>query len=233
MTAKRLSAISLAVFLFLLAGAAALRAGENFVFRGRIVDTANEPVSGAEVYVFDSANVKRPADFISNRTGNDGYYRVELPAGHYRTMAIKRISAAKFGPLGKDDKHSGDPFEIDSAGTKEVIKDFTVMDLREAARAAQKRSDSVVRISGRVVDDSGRPLGMAYGMADPLRKFSGMPHYFSIWTEEDGSYVLFLPKGKLFIGAARDFPPERAYIDLQEVEFTEDTEGVDLIVRGD
>ncbi|MFO7605412.1 MAG: carboxypeptidase-like regulatory domain-containing protein [Desulfurivibrionaceae bacterium] len=231
MTVTRLSAI-LAVLLFLFADAAVLRAGENFVFRGRIVDTANEPVSGAEVYVFDSANVKRPADFISNRTGNDGYYRVELPAGHYRTMAIKRISAAKFGPLGKDDKHSGDPFEIDSAGKKEVIKDFTVMDLREAARAAQKRSDSVIRISGRVLDDSGRPLGMAYGLADPHRKFSGMPHYFSIWTERDGRYVLFLPRGKLFIGAARDFPPESADIDLREVEFTEDTEGFDLLVPG-
>jgi hypothetical protein len=228
MTGNRLLAIFVAVIPWF--AAASLSAGENSVFRGQVVDTANQPVSGAEVYVFDSANVKRPADFISNRTGRDGYFRVELPPGHYWTMAIMRTNGASFGPLGKDDKHSGEPFEIDSAGEKEVIKDFTVMDLREAARVNQKRSESVVRISGRILDDNGRPVEMGYVLADAHRKFSGMPRYFSIWTDANGRYQLFLPKGELFIGAARDFPPKSDYVNLKKVAFFEDTEGVDLIV---
>lgn len=205
-------------------------AEENFVFRGQIVDTANNPVAGAEVYVFDSANIKRPADFISNRTSADGYFRVEIPPGHYWTMAIMRVSGASFGPLGKDDKHSGEPVEIDSAGKNEFSKDFTVMDLREAARANQKRSETVIKISGRILNDAGLPVKMAYVLADQRQKFGALPQYLSIWTEADGRYVLFLPKGKFFIGASKDFPPESDYSVTKEVNFVNDTEGVDLIV---
>lgn len=205
-------------------------AADNFVFRGQIVDTANEPVAGGEVYVFDSAKVKRPADFISNRTGADGYFRVELPPGHYWVMAIMRVSGATFGPLGKDDKHSGEPIEIDSGGKKEFSKDFTVMDLREAARASQKRSETVVKISGQILNDEGLPVEMAYVMADPHRQFGDMPRYFSTWTSADGRYVIFLPKGKFFIGASKDFPPQSDYLAPKEVDFAGDTEGVDLVV---
>jgi hypothetical protein len=228
MTSSRLL---ITVFFFLLLWApAGVLAEEDFVFRGQIVDTANKPVVGAEVYVFDSAKVKRPADFISNRTGDDGYFRVELPPGHYWTMAIMRVSGASFGPLGKDDKHSGEPIEIDSAGKTELSKDFTVMDLREAARANQKRSETVIKISGRILKDDGLPVEMAYVLADSQRKFGEMPQYLSTWTEMDGRYVLFLPKGKFFIGASKDFPPESDYLLPKEVDFVSDTEGVDLIV---
>ncbi|MCK4840123.1 MAG: carboxypeptidase regulatory-like domain-containing protein [Desulfobulbaceae bacterium] len=205
-------------------------AAENFVFRGQIVDTANKPVGGAEVYVFDSANVKRPADFISNRTGGDGYFRVELPPGHYWTMAIMRVSGASFGPLGKDDKHSGETIEVDSAGKKEFRKDFTIMDLREAARANQKRSEAVIKISGQILNDDGLPVEMAYVLVDQQRKFGDMPQYLSTWTGADGHYVLFLPKGKFFIGASKDFPPESDYNLTKEVDFARDTAGVDLLV---
>lgn len=206
------------------------RAGENFVFRGQIVDTGDRPVAGAEVYVFDSANVKRPADFVSNRTGADGYYRVELAPGHYWCLAIMRTSGASFGPLGRDDKHSGEPIEIDSAGKKEFIKDFTVMDLREAARVNQKRGEAVVKISGKILDDDGLPVEMAYVLADPQRKFGDMPRYLSTWTDVDGRYVFFLPTGKFFIGASKDFPPASDYVLSKEVDFARDTEGFDLLV---
>jgi hypothetical protein len=41
-----------------------------------------------------------------------------------------------------------------------------------------------------------------------------------------------LPKGKLFIGADRVFPPESDYISMKEVDFPGDTEGFDLSVTG-
>lgn len=224
--------IFLLIFLVcgLLSPAAPSLASDNFIFRGQVVDTANNPVSGAEVYVFDSVNVKRPADFISNRTAVDGYYRVELPAGHYWTMAVKRSSGATFGPLGKDDKHSGEPVDISPDGKKDLIRDFTVMDLREAARANRKRSASVFRISGRIFNKEGRPVKMAYVIADKKRQPIEMPRYFSTWTGEDGLYVLYLPEGSFFMGAFRDFPPTSDYIDLKEVGFKGDTEGNDLVL---
>lgn len=206
------------------------QAAENFVLRGQIVDTANRPVAGAEVYIFDSANVKRPADFISNRTGSDGFYRVAMPSGHYWSMAILRTSGASFGPLAKEDKHSGEPLEIDSAAI-ELIKDFTVMDLREAARANQKRSESVVKITGHIFDSDGLPVAMAYAFADPRQKSGTIPNYISAWTETDGSYILYLPAGKIFIGANKDFPPPSDYLMTKEVNFKIDTEDVDLVIN--
>jgi hypothetical protein len=208
------------------------RAGDNVVFRGQIVDTANRPVAGAEVYVFNSANVKRPADFISNRTGSDGYFRVEMTPGHYWAMAIMRTSGASFGPLGRDDRHSGEPIELNAVGIKEFGQDFTVMDLREAARANQKRSEAVVRISGTVLDETGQPVAMAYVLGDPQRKFGEMPRYLSTWTGADGRYELYLPQGKFFIGASRDFPPESDYTLERQVDFAGEADGVDLAVAG-
>ena len=220
----------LVVLLLLIMSAPGLgQAEDNFIFRGQIVDTANNPVAGAEVYVFDSNKVKRPADFISNRTVTDGFFKVELPQGHYWVMAIMRVSGGSFGPLGKDDKHSGEPIEIGSAGKAELIKDFTVMDLREAARANQKRSETVYKISGRILNAAGLPVTMAYALADSHRQLGDVPRYLSTWTESDGRYVLFLPKGKYYIGGAKDFPLKSDYIPSKEVDFTKDTEGVDLI----
>ena len=215
-------------FILLLPGTTA--AAKNFIFRGQIVDTANQPVHGAEVYVFDSNNIKRPADFISNRTANDGYFLVELPLGNYWTLAIMRQSGAKFGPLGKDDKHSGEPIEIRPPDKGEVIQDFTIMDLQEAARSNQKRSEKVVKITGHVLDKNGNPAALTYVMADTNQRFGRMPRYLSTWTTASGSYTIFLPMGSYFLGASKDFPPNNDYILGKKFVFEQDTSNVDLIV---
>lgn len=203
-------------------------ADDNSLFTGQVVDTANNPVSGAEVYVFDSANVKRPADFISKRTGKDGLFKIELPHGRYWTMAITRSSGKTFGPLGINDRHSGEPVEIDLTGKNTLSNDYTVMDLREAARANQKRSKTIIKVSGKIINSDGIPVKMAYVMADPHQKFGALPQYISTWTEADGRYVIFLPKGKFFIGTNKDFPPTDDYVLTKEIEFETDTDGVDL-----
>ena len=226
--AGRLLLISLSL-IFLL-GPITAGAAENFLFRGQIVDTANRPVSGAEVYVFDSRSIKRPADFISNRTGGDGNFRVELPPGKYWALAIMRHSGATFGPLGKEDKHSGEPIEIGPAEQGEINHDFTIMDLQEAARASQKRSESVVKVTGHLLDRNGNPVAMAYVMADSRQRFGRMPRYLSTWTGSDGSYAIFRPIGKFFLGAAKDFPPHSDYLLVKEAVFEQDTVDLNLTV---
>ncbi|MBU0480113.1 MAG: carboxypeptidase-like regulatory domain-containing protein [Proteobacteria bacterium] len=200
----------------------------TFVLKGRISDLADRPVEGAEVYVFDSGNVKRPADFISNRTARDGLYRVELPDGKYWLIAIDRKGGGKFGPLGKDDRHSGEPVEISSAGMKEYAADFTVLDLREAARRNQKKNDELIKISGRVLDGAGKPVSMAYVLADRNRNVGGLPHFLSLWTDQDGRYTIYVPPGVLFVGVEKKFPPEEGRPLSREVNFDKDTTNVDL-----
>ncbi len=200
----------------------------NFILKGRIADIADRPVEEAEVYVFDSKNVKRPADYVSNRTGKDGLFRVELPHGSYWLVAIARKSDRKFGPLTKDDRHSGEAVELSTQGKKEHYIDFTVLDLREAARRNQKQSESLIRISGRVLDKKGKVVHMAYVMANKKKGYGKLPHYLSAWTDRDGQYTIYVPRGPLFIGAEKKFPPETGRILNREVNFESNAADIDV-----
>lgn len=207
-------------------------ATESFVLNGRILDISGRPMAGAEVYAYVTANVKRPADLISHKTDMDGVYRLELPEGTYWVMAILRKNGAGFGPLGKDDRHSGDPYSVNPDGRTEVSHDFTIMDLREAALSNQKKNSDLVKITGRLLDSKLQPVAMAYAMADQRKKPGDFPSYFSTWTNQDGRYVLYLPHGRFYLGAITDFPPSNGYLLEIEKILEEDISDFDLTVVG-
>src|SRR6185369_3419698 len=92
---------SLVLFVLVLLNILSPTAGaalETFVLTGRIVNIDAKPVSGAEVFVYDSAAIRRPADFISARTGSDGRFSLTLPRQKFWVVARVR-SGDKFGPL--------------------------------------------------------------------------------------------------------------------------------------
>jgi len=200
----------------------------NFILKGRIADIADKPVENAEVYVFDSENVKRPADYISNRTGKDGLFRVELPQGTYWLIAIARKGGAQFGPLTKEDRHSGEAVKLSTSGKKDYYLDFTVLDLKEAARRNQKKSETLIKITGRILDNNGKPVRMAYAMANKERNYGKMPFYLSAWTGKEGKYTLYVPKGAVYLGAAKKFPPDRGLLLEMELSLENDTADIDL-----
>ena len=206
-----------------------LYAGQPGILEGRILDISEEPVRNAEVYVFDSPDVKRPADFISNRTTEDGRYSVKIPSGNYWGVAIFRESGERFGPLGSNDKHSGDSVALEIAAGDSRSMDFTVMNLREAALKHKKRSEELIKVTGRIVNKSGTPVQMAYAMAHKMQQFGSLPDYISAWTDEQGEYTLYLPPGRYFLGALVGFPPKYDYNLYLDQQFTEDTEKVDLV----
>lgn len=209
---------------------ATLLAAEPGVLQGRILDIDGGPVADGEVYIFDSPNVKRPADFISNRTGPDGSFRVQLPSGNYWGVAVLRRSGARFGPLAYGDKHSGDAaaFELGTGIRRHM--DFVVVNLREAARRHKKKSADLVRVTGTIRDSAGRPAVMAYAMAHPMPQFGTLPAFISSWSEAGGSYTLYLEPGRYYLGAALGFPPQDGYNLLAVHQFTGDTAGVDLVL---
>ena len=220
----------LASIIFFFGQLSYLYAGQTGFLEGRILDISEQPVKNSEVYVFDSPDVKRPADFISNRTVEDGLYSVQLPSGNYWAVAIFRKGGGRFGPLGPSDKHSGDPvaFEITAGGSRSM--DFMVMNLREAARKHEKRSDELIKVTGRVVNQSGAPVQIAYAMAHKMQQFGNLPDYISAWTDEQGTYTLYLPPGRYFLGASVGFPPKNDYNLYLDQQLIGDTEKVDLIV---
>lgn len=191
----------LALLLTSLAGGAV-----TFVLSGQIRDVEGRPVAGAEVFVYDTPNIRRPADFISAKTTSDGRYRLILPQRHY--WAVARVRAGEqFGPLLPGDRQSGEALPLEADDRAELVQDFTVVNLREAAKQKIKTREGLLIVRGRTLDRHGAPLADVYVFADQEPKVTGIPAYVSAWTGPDGSYALHLPTGSYCLGVSREFPP--------------------------
>lgn len=203
----------------------------DFTLRGVISDVEGRPVARAEVALYRGKNVKKPAEFSSSPTAADGIYSVTVPAGQYWAVAVLRKGGKRFGPLDLGDKHSGEAVEVMIDPDSELTHDFIIMDLREAAKQNQKKNMDVVRLSGRIVDQEGKPVAMAYVLADSGQQFKEMPTYLSAWSDESGGYLLLVPKGRLYLGAAMVYPPDPKQALGKEVNLEKDMDGIDLVVH--
>ncbi len=206
-------------------------AGQVFIVQGVVSGVDGKPMSGADVSAYHGKNVKKPADFTSNRTSLDGAYKLALPEGHYWLVAIFRKDGRKFGPLGLADKHSGGAVELDVGADEDLDLDFTVMGLRDAAKKQQKTNTSLVHVSGKIMDEDGEPVALAYAMADSTKQFKKLPKYISAWTDKSGHYSLYLPKGRFYLGAALGFPPDADYVLSGELALDGDVKSADLVLH--
>lgn len=179
---------------------------ETFVLTGRIMDIDSKPVAGAELFVYDSAVTRRPADFISARSGQDGRYSLTLPRQKFWAVARVR-SGDKFGPLLPDDRHSGEALLIETDDAVTLRQDFTVVNIREAVRQKQKVRSDYQYITGRILDQNGKPASNSYVFALAAQIVNGIPEYISAWSDDSGKYTLYLPPGRYFLGASTIFPP--------------------------
>jgi len=202
----------------------------DLVLHGVVSDVDGRPVAGAEIALYQGKNVKKPADFASSPTKADGAYSVTVPAGQYWAVAVLRKGEKRFGPLDLGDKHSGEAVEVMVGAETELKRDFTVMDLREAAKQNQKKNMDLVRLSGRILDQEGKPAAMAYALADIGQHFKEMPAYVSAWSDDSGGYLLLVPKGHLYLGAATGYPPDPEQALGKEVDLAKDMDGIDLVV---
>ncbi len=200
------------------------------LLKGRVTDVGGKGADGARVFVYNSPDVRRPADFISSPADKNGLFRLPLPPGKY--WAVARLKKTEgFGPLMPGDKHSGDPVEIELGPGREVSTDFTVADLREAIMSRTRTSEGPVKISGKIVGSDGSPLRRAYVFANAKEKEPGIPDYVSSWADEEGRFTLYVPKGRYYVGSALEFPPGRDYLIYKEMTLDTDKAGI-VIVRG-
>lgn len=184
---------------------------------GSILGVAGEPVAEAEVFLYRTANIRRPADFISAKSNLQGKYRLELPVGTY--WAVARVRKGEiYGPLDLGYRHSGEPVQVSIGDEPEVLLDFTVADLREQAQKRPKTDTDLIAVSGRIidVDSKGVPLAYAYARVDPLQ--STLPAYMSAWSDSEGRFTLLLPPGNYRLGTARAFPPEERPVRLRDIQ---------------
>jgi hypothetical protein len=203
---------------------AALLVGSNVatapaaVIKSRIVDVAGNPVEGVKVFFYEGANVRKPADFISGSSDRNGQVLTTVPANKYQAVARLKKDAL-YGPLMPGDKHSGEPVEVDCSDNQDTEMTFTVADFREVVQKKRTGTGEVVRLWGRIVDRDGKPVPGAYVFAHSSREMASLPEYLSAWSDADGNYSLYLPiGGKLYAGAARQFPLTGKPASLQTIE---------------
>lgn len=207
----------LGMLAWLLLSVFAAGAADAALLRGRVADIDGRPVAGAKLFVYDSANVRRPATFISPPSAADGTVAITVPPGTYWVVARFKQDES-YGPLMPGDKHSGEPAVMDLTTEAELEQDFTVADIRELGRKRQTIAADSLRLKGRVLDAEGNPVAGAYVFASTIKGGTRIPDYVSAWTGADGTYMLALPSGpKYFLGVATAFPPMQLWRTSAEV----------------
>lgn len=199
------------------------------VLAGRVVDVSQQPVAGASVFVYNSSNIRRPADYISPASDDAGAFRIALPAGHYWVMARARQGEEKYGPLLPGDRHSGAPLEMDIISGETVEEEFIVADLRETSQLEVKLDTSFLQIEGVLLTKGGEPLENAYAFARREAAGMGIPEYVSAWTDDSGRYTLFLPAGTYWLGLAQTFPPDPETLPWQKVVIDKPAENMNIV----
>jgi len=189
----------------------------------------HKAVRGVEIFIYNTRDTRRPADFISARTDIDGNFRMIIPGGRYWAVARLR-KGEKYGPLMIGDKHSGEPIEIELDGSEEFEQDFIIVDIQEAARLIKKTREDHIKLEGRIVDNKGVPVENAYVIASRNKDMPDIPDYLSAWTAEHGEYILYLPAGKYYVGYAMEFPPGSTSHIVGEVEIQSKSRKLNIVV---
>ena len=198
------------------------------VMKGKVADIQGGSVEGAEIFVYNSPKIRRPADFISPKTDKLGKFEINLPAGKYWVVARVR-RGGDYGPLMPGDKHSFETKEIELIAGAELYVDFVVADIKESVSSRAWSKENHFKTEGRVLDENSTPVDMAYVFANRSKDASGLPDYISAWTDKDGRYSINLPKGKYFIGTATEFPPGQSYLIFKEIVIDKDNADLDVI----
>jgi len=202
---------------------------EKVILKGRVTDVKGKAVKGAEIFIYNTPDTRRPADFISVRTGIYGGFSITLTPGGYWAVARLR-SGEKYGPLMIGDKHSGEPVKVEINSDEELEQDFTVYNIKEAARLVKKTREDYMKISGKTVDKKGAPAKNLYVFANRESVLNELPDYISPWTDEYGEYTLYLPAGKYFIGYSSEFPPGLQYRIYRELLIENDNDGFNIVI---
>jgi hypothetical protein len=197
--------IVILIVVCILGGSCPASAAATHLLKAKTSDIEGRPMEGAKLFLYDSTNVRRPADFISSLSNRTGHVEIALPPGKYWVVARFKADG-KYGPLMPGDKHSGEPLEVDlTAGGIEA--DFVIADIREVGQKKRASATDALRMKGRVLDSQGAPVAGAFVFANRSKEFSELPEFISAWTGVDGGYEVYLPPGATYYaGASLQFP---------------------------
>ncbi|MBI5441515.1 MAG: carboxypeptidase regulatory-like domain-containing protein [Deltaproteobacteria bacterium] len=225
---------SRALLLGVLLGAAGLSAAAGktgsaealFTLHGRVSDRQGKPSPGAEVALYRTPDTRRPVDFITPPTIENGTYAIGLPPGTYWAVARQR-TGPRYGPLQPSDRHSGAPVEIEGKAGEVVVADFTIASVRELGEERRAPEGEVLQLRGRLIDKEGAPAANAYLFARRDEGKAGLPDFLSPPADGTGACLLLLPPGTYYVGADVVFPPREGRT-LKKVNLTPDQKDLSI-----
>ncbi len=177
---------------------------------GRLT-AGGDPVAQAYVYVYteDASGLMGPSFGEAVQSAADGSFHIDLPAGRYFLAARKRADGSRMGEPGPGDLNGfyrGNPVSIDKGKILE-LDDFelkTIGDAERTARLSQgKFAATDTALTGRIVDQDGRPVRGVYVFGYLDSRMVGKPTYISAPTGDDGAFVLYLGSGGTYYIGAR------------------------------
>jgi len=231
---KYISFFLAAVIALLVGGLSPSLASNSAMVKSRVVDVNGKPVQGAFIFFYDSPETKRAVDLVSPKTDKDGYCQKEVPVGQYWALArLKEDANFDMGPLMIEDKVSGEAKEIEVLPGKPLTLEFTVLNLMDNILLRTKKRNDLSKVSGRIIDAKGTAVKNAYVVVNRHNQAVTFPDYFSPWTDAQGRFSLFLPKGAYFVGAETTLGPNQKFRGEQALTVEGDSEGVEVRYKGE
>jgi len=197
-----MAAVILAASLFMLGCATSgpVGTGASNSVRGYVV----QPVEGAYIFVYEKGVTPHGPPFaMSEATGPDGSYDIELPDGEYTLVARRHASGLAGSPLKEGDSKS-DMMDVTVRNGQIENETFVVHKKQDDKKYFGAGDASDTAISGTVTDSEGNPMRGFRVHVYTYAQMSERPKYVSAATGPDGKFIVFLPKGGTYYIAARD-----------------------------
>ncbi len=171
---------------------------------GKLTDMDGGPVSGGYLYAYEyGSSILGPAQAMSEPSESSGKYIMVVPPGEYNLVARRRLSGSISGPLRNGDL-AGRVEGVFIAGSGVVSNvDIVLRVFRQGSEGdPTKILNTRTRVSGVLIDTTGRPVAGAHAFAYRGKSRRDPPDYLSESTESDGRFSISLPDGgKYAIGA--------------------------------
>lgn len=173
---------------------------------GQIVHNG-KPVPGAVVFVYPdlSSQFKGFGLGMSAPSNEEGFFEVPLPAGRYYLVARVRHGGSLAGPLQAGDLFGFlpvNPVNVEADQVAKVVLPVIAVPEKISLHAATMFGTT--RISGRIVDKTGKPRAGLQALLYEDDAMLNRPLYVSSQTGPDGVFHLSFPSGGDFYLAARN-----------------------------
>ena len=178
------------------------------------LSAAGQSLERAFVYVYteSGAGLIGPSFGEAVQVGQDGRFRIDLPAGRYHLVARRRAAGGRSGELAPGDlngSYPGNPVTVRS-GERLQLGAFPLAVIDPAVHARRQAAGTFAAtgtmLTGQVLDPQGAPVRGVHVFAYLDSRMVGKPVHISAPSDASGRFRLHLGDGgTYFVGARSNY----------------------------